>query len=908
MKKGILLSLLAVVFVGVIIFALWYINEAGKMRTGSKDSFVPYNSALVIGLNNNARLSPEFQETFAPEIRKFQDKLLSKAVDTLIQKGYVSDKSLRIAIRVEGKSDLAFLYVMDSRDVLSRGEMVDFLNTVFQAGKDNVRKYDQHKIYSLKKGAEEICFTIGGGMVLLSDSELYVEDGLKQFDQGQEGEAGKSPFQDVNKYFSAGSGINLFVNTGCFSDLLPLFVRTKNVSENLDITKFFKWGALDGDINAQGICLNGFMHYTGLEASYMRTLGGQQPREGQVDAVIPLSASSCTMLNLSNLNDYFSALEQYRYNAGLKDLVAKRKRDFAQQFGTDTEKEFRDLLQGEFAMVDMGFDETKAESDGLVIVHLKSGSLCEALLSKMLQRYAKARELPPDALRRVYNIDRDKSFTYYQFPADDLAAVYWGYLLGNIKNRYVLVQDNYLIFASSEGAVKSFVKDYVHGSFIRDADWYKSLRAKLSLKYNLAYFAEIGTALPFYKYAANGDWQNYLKENEAKLSAFSTMAMQWSNEGNMLYNTILISTEKIENNIRPHILWQTKLDAAVTMKPVTVRNHVTGERELFVQDDKHTIYLINEAGRVLWKQPVDGRINSEVYQVDVFRNGKLQYLFSTSSKMYLIDRNGDPVGRYPVSFKSPSGRGITVYDYDGNKDYRIFAPCEDQKVYLYGLDGEPLKGWDTRKADKEIVSKVYYFRIEGKDYIVYADRYRFYILDRKGNERVQVSSVFDLKVNTDIYLTRKGGAAVLAFANIAGPVNLVDFKGNVQTVKCGKLSADYNMNVADVNGDGTDDYVFTDADRMFVYNSSGELLYEKELEAHSLDYPYIYRFSDTDIRIGLLDREQNRMLLLRPDGAVSQGFPISGDSPFSIVFSGNDGFFLFAGTDDGTVIKYKVQR
>ena len=56
----------------------------------------------------------------------------------------------------------------------------------------------------------------------------------------------------------------------------------------------------------------------------------------------------------------------------------------------------------------------------------------------------------------------------------------------------------------------------------------------------------------------------------------------------------------------------------MSMKPAIVVNHNTGERELFVQDEGNTIYLIN-----------DVEINSEVYQVDMFKNGKLQYLFST---------------------------------------------------------------------------------------------------------------------------------------------------------------------------------------------------------------------------------------------------------------------------------------
>lgn len=908
MKKGLLLSFLAIVFVGAIVFGIWYINESGKMRSGSKDSFIPNNSALIIQFNSNARLSGVLQETFAEDIRNFRKGLLARVADTLMTQGYVDSLSRILAMRVEGKRDVALLYVMDNRTVLSRGEMGDFLKQAFQSG-EKVRKYDSYKIYTLQKGKEEVYFAVCGGIVLLSDSDLYIEDGLKQFDQEEVENTAKPRYQNLNKYFSAGAGINVLLNTEAFSDLLPLVIRPGKVNPVLDITKCFKWGAFDGEFSEHGICLNGFMSYAGLSHSYMQTLEKQQPKEVRIDGVIPAGAKSFGMLNLSNIPAYFSALEAYRYNVGLKEKIFGRKQQLSRMFGQGIEEELQKLLLGEFALVTMAYRGAEAEKEGVVIAQLKSGSLCQSLLDRMMQNYARFDngKVVGDYVR-TYQIDREKSFDYYAFPAEDMTAVYWGNLFNGISNRYVFVEDNYLVFASSENAVKGFIRDYVHSSFIRDAEWYQNSRTRLSGKYNLAWFAEVGAVLPWVEAIAQGKWLKYIQAHEDRLSVFSTLASQWSNEGDMLYNTIFLSTDKIGSDVRPHLLWQTKLDARVSMKPVPVTNHVTGERELFVQDDRNTIYLINDGGRILWKQPVDGRINSEVYQVDFFKNGKLQYLFSTPSKMYLIDRNGNPVGRYPVAFRAKCSQGITVFDYDGKKEYRIFAPGEDRELYLYGLDGALVQGWDARKADKEIVTKVQHFRVDRKDYIVFADRYRFYILDRKGKERVKVASVFDLKENTDIYLVGKGDKSRLVFANAAGGVHVLDFNGQERKLDCGKISTGYRMNVADLNGNGTEDIVFTDSDRLCVYDLSGKLLYEKHLDAHSLDFPYVYRFSASDSRIGLIDREQNRMLLLSPDGTMAKGFPITGDSPFSIIFSGNDGFFLFAGADNGTVIKYKVQR
>ena len=79
-----------------------------------------------------------------------------------------------------------------------------------------------------------------------------------------------------------------------------------------------------------------------------------------------------------------------------------------------------------------------------------------------------------------------------------------------------------------------------------------------------------------------------------------------------MYSNLFLSTEEIKQENLPHQVWQTKLEAKVSMKPVPVINHITKEQEIFVQDDQQTIYLLNNSGRILWKLKVDGQINSEV--------------------------------------------------------------------------------------------------------------------------------------------------------------------------------------------------------------------------------------------------------------------------------------------------------
>lgn len=907
MKKGLWLSFAAVLFVGIVVYALWYIDRRGELQNNSKDSFIPYNSAVVVNINPGCTLPPDLEKAFAQEIRNFQDMLLYRTAAGLASSDLVSPTSKVMAVRSEGKGKLVFLFVMDNKQVLSGKNIIDFLQNNFARSPGKVRKYDRYKIYTLQTEDEEMYYAVEEGMVLLSDSEFYIEDALKQFDKENETEQHPARYRQINKYFSASAGINVFLNTSSFSELLPMFLQTDRLFARLDVTSCFKWGALDGELRKDGIGLNGFMDHTGQEASFMKTLERQQPQEAGIDAVIPDQASSFFILNLSDLKTYLAALDNYRYSAGLIESLRKRKQEYIKIFGKEGEPELRELLQGEFALVNMNFDEASEKNEGMIVAELKSGSLCKAWLERAVMKAARNGGLHPESYLRQYTVDRGQSVPYYKFPAEDMPAVFWGYLFEGIPARYALVQDNYLILASSEKVMGHFIRSYVHRTFVRDAEWFRKIKTKLSARYNLAYFADIAAMSTYYRYIAKGGWKNYIQAHEGNLPAFTALALQWSNEGEMLYNTLFLSTEKVRENKRPAVLWQTKLGGRVSMKPVPVVNHVTGEREILVQDETHTLYLLNDAGRVLWRLLLDGPINSEIFQVDAFKNGKLQYLFSTPSRLHLVDRNGKYVENFPLTFKADCPRGISLFDYDKNRNYRIFAPCADRQVYLYDVKGKIVKDWKSAKADKEIVTRVNHYRVEDKDYIVYADRYRLYILDRRGKERVKVTTVFDLPENTGLHLTRKAGKPVIAFANTGGSVNLTDFQGKVEKLKCLEGTGAFCLNVADVDDRG-DRLIFTAGNRLAVYDFDGKCFYDKTWEVAGLDFPYVYRFSAADIRIGLLDREKGHMLLLDLKDGMSEGFPVNGDSPFSIVFTGQGNFCLYAGVDNGSLIKYKVQR
>ena len=907
--KKIALIVFGIVLLGGIGFALWWVSERERTVDVPKESFIPYNSAVVINVNANADLLPKVATAFNREIKAFRKSMLSRVIDTLKQASQVDTSSYVMAIRVEGKQSIRFLYVLNRSGLFSRGDAHAFLQKMFAGVQVKERKYNNQKIYLASRGKDEVCYAVVGGMVLVSNSELYVEDAVNQLSNPNEDEKDGAPrFKNVNRYFSAGAGLNVFLNTTCFSDLLPLLLQKDFIAKQTNIAKWFKWGALDGEIKPSGVSFNGFVHYDGLKAAFPVAFKGQLPQDSKLDAVMPADVKSVSILALSDVKNYLASLETYRYGAGQIENVRKRKQEFARLFGDKLDEEWQALLKGEWGKGTLSYDASRKQEEGIVVVHVKAGSLARGLLEKMLKSYASKSGISETSLYRSFALDKDKKVSYFKMPVPDFAGVMWGYVLGGIATNYVLVEDNYVVFSSSERGLQVFASDYMRRLSVRDQEWYQKLRTKLSSKFNWMYLSEMVAMLPYYEQVTKGALRELLERNKEGMEVFSSFGLQWVCEGDMLYHTLFLSTEEVEPK-QAQIMWQTRLDARMSMKPTIVVNHNTGERELFVQDEGNTIYLINDVGRILWKLPIEGKINSEVYQVDMFKNGKLQYLFSTPGHLYLIDRNGNYLPRFPLAFKSPCERGISVADYENNKNYRVFAPGADHHVYLYEVSGNFVKGWDVPKSDNDIVSKIYHFRVEGKDYLVYADRYRLYILDRKGKERVKVSTLLNLSANTSLYLTKQNGQMKMAFMDANGEIVLVDFRGRVERVKGEEMIGGGMFNVEDVNNDGQDEFIYTLKNRIVVMDNKGKLLFEKHWEDSELDFPYIYRFSARDSRIGIMDGKGERLFLLDMK-EVSKGFPIRGNSPFSIAFgdNGSAGFYLFAGSDGTHLLKYRVLR
>jgi outer membrane protein assembly factor BamB len=323
------------------------------------------------------------------------------------------------------------------------------------------------------------------------------------------------------------------------------------------------------------------------------------------------------------------------------------------------------------------------------------------------------------------------------------------------------------------------------------------------------------------------------------------------------------------------------------------------------------LYLINSTGRVLWKNKLDERIKSEIFQIDFYQNGKLQYLFNTASGIHLIDRNGNYVERYPVKFRADATNGLALFDYDNRKEYRIFVACSDRKVYVYDIEGNIIPGWKFPQSEGVVEKTIQHFRLKEKDYIVFSDPIRTYMLDRRGRERVKQKELVAVSKNNQFYLDMNlsGGTPRLLTTDIGGNVIEIDFEGNMKKILTNSATGDHFFRIKDINQDGAVEYIFADGNELKVIDSEGERFFSYKIKSDIEMLPDIYQFSVSDVKIGITDSENNRIYLINSDGSVYEGFPLEGNTRYSIgYFTGSDSRFnLIVGSANGFIYNYSIE-
>jgi hypothetical protein len=369
---------------------------------------------------------------------------------------------------------------------------------------------------------------------------------------------------------------------------------------------------------------------------------------------------------------------------------------------------------------------------------------------------------------------------------------------------------------------------------------------------------------------------------------------------NFIY-TIKDNEYESENITKKIIEW----DTTVIVTPTFVENHNTHKYEMIFQDANLNLNLTDINGKLIWKAGIKEIIKSQIKQIDIYGNKKLQFIFNTDNYIYIIDRNGNLVEGFPIKLKEKAINEVFYVDYDNNYKYRFFIASKNG-VYGFNRKGEMLKGWDPLKEVGKVKFPIKHMSLNNKDFIIIAnDKGELFLKNRKGKDKIKkqrFKTVFLNEFKAD-------------FSHY--PYSLVNADSSMNIVRL-EIPVGSNMNInvskeklkpieyfdfkvfdfVDIDGDNKRDYLFMNENQINGLNNKNEFILSytfpetmkpsiKKIIYRS-DLKYMAFFSDKTKRLYLLDKS----------GSLVDGFPIDGSRFIDYCFVKNTLFMSSMGADN----------
>lgn len=486
-----------------------------------------------------------------------------------------------------------------------------------------------------------------------------------------------------------------------------------------------------------------------------------------------------------------------------------------------------------------------------------------------------------------------------------------------LEHPWYTVLGDQVVFSDDLDALRRSVDSWIDGGSMAEDLATADLFQRASGEALASWWCDLSRAEPLVRaqcgHAASGN----SGDRDAFLRSLGNVLVQVSNSpGGNTFLTITLQRRNSDTTAHPGDLagassprapasvaqvWRTTLPAPLARKPDVVRNHVNGTREVLALDSRNSLYLLSAAGQLLWSHPLDGPVLGPISQVDRFNNGKLQLLFNTAGRIYLIDRNGKDLPGFPVVLKDEATAPLAVFDYENKRDYRVLVPTAEGRVLNMDLSGRSIEGWSPPVLPKVSGFPVRHLRIRGKDHLLVLDNGgAVHVWDRQGAVREKVKLV--LKDPVELVDVRAGltiGGTTLTWIDSEGTVR----SGSLDSPEGTVIRKNVEHQV--MGGTNSDRITIScGADELAIDGRDGAVT--RTFDGAIIGAPVLYDLGARSL-IGAMAPDGAHLMDERGDDLPGSPYPSS--VPLSIADLDLDGAFELVGANaKGDVTAYRIPR
>jgi len=560
-------------------------------------------------------------------------------------------------------------------------------------------KYSGKIIETIEKEGQTFYSTNLGQLKMLSQSQLVIENGIRNFQKTQRGISSPA-FYQLAKSMDEDLSINFLLHptsvslTNEFFPINPLFPDTGR-----------DWIELGMEISENAINLNGVAFLNDSIPDGLILVKNMKPQKLSLSKIVPENFTSYLGFSIDNMQQLEDNFKRYsrRINLPFK--------------GTD------------FSAI-----KSLKEISWIYVGSQKS----------IVFKIDDIQENFPDFLSSENDLKKFRNFSYYPCSIPEELNTLVDVFGDKIDPKWGCWYEDLLIMSETESGLKNILRSYLDRSTLDRLPIYKNLQEKLADENS---FLWVGSTKNLTKY-----WlQNKTRKNIKNLpiEGYPLVAFQGVAENDFVH--LHLSLQKnLTSNEKAGVknAYTLQLNKRPIIPPQWFKNHRNKGMDVVVQDSDNVLYLFSNTGKLYWKKQLSGKIIGRIQQVDLYKNNRWQLAFRTADRMMILDRNGKIVKPFDIKLpKSTNPLPLSVFDYDNNRNYR-FLIAQDRSLLMLNNRGKKLNGFTLKKVNANIVSPPKHIRLQSKDYILIPmENNNLKIVSRTGKDRVKVKGKIDFSEN-----------------------------------------------------------------------------------------------------------------------------------------------------------------
>lgn len=905
MAKKIFLTSILLLLLGVSIYYLIPKGNVDNQFDSESIDLVPYDAFAILKSNAPFKAAEKlFSSSFGKSFFAFEEgeKLRTNifALEKIIENNtsvneLLKDKNLLLSFHKVGVNNNAYLFIskINTKVKQSLGEVIKS-SKLSEAVKS--KHYEEAEIFSIQIHSDlkihvvqlGQCISISNSLILTEKAVLHYKHGVSLTKK-----AGfKKLYQTANDY----SDFNVFVNFPAIAAYLKnISSKDFEIIEN-KVALFGDWMELDAQVKSEHLMLNGLSYVDDSSRTFLQSFKHTQPQKLHIASVLPSNTAFFTFMGFGDFKQFNENFKLYLDKKQVLYTRDKNIQQINQKHPFSVEKDFFSWIGGDIcAFITEGKQQNVLENYA-VAFKIKDIEQANTALTKILAA-TNGNEEEINYLN--YKIGNLKLHNFLPLVLGDFYA-------GITGSYYVIVED-YFIVGNDVSNLKNLIYSYLKG---------KTLIKNIHFNKFMNNLPDASSFLIYGNFKRMDNfWQAFLSPNLGKqftsvldsIQQLDGFALQFTNNANLFLTNVFMNKKTIQEDQAISLI-EFSLDTSYHLQPWLVKNHYTGENELLIQDLKNNLYLINNVGKILWKKKLDNQIIGDVVLVDRYKNKKFQYLFGTGNSLYLIDRNGNFVEGYPVKLKEPQTQGLSVLDYDNNRNYRILVTSNTQ-IFNYGIDGKKVDGWEFKSNQQAIATAPKLLQVAQKDYLIVPDvSGKVRILDRKGKDRLELNHQLPKGRNKyEVLLQPSLSSSGVLTTDTNGTLFLLKLTDELEAITIKAFSAQHEFYLSNVNSENAKDVVYFDEETVYAYKLSKKPITQIKKIPFTPSFGVQFHHAGEQVIFTLSNAETGKIYAYDVEGILMENFPIEAQTPSFIVdLDGDKKYEFIVGDAFGSVYIYKI--